>query len=72
MSMGLPIFIIILILPLVPTFWAILDIPKRRFTTPRKKAIWFFLVSTFPFIGAMIYICFVRRYTQPEGMCQVG
>jgi len=61
----LPLWIMALILPLVPTFWAILDIPRRRFATPRRKVIWLFLVSTFPLIGAIIYACFVRPRTRP-------
>lgn len=52
-------------LPLVPTFWAILDIPKRQFSSPRKKAVWFAVVSTFPFVGAMFYIALARRHTEP-------
>jgi hypothetical protein len=51
--------------PLVPTFWSILDIPKRRFSSSRKKMIWFALVSTLPFLGGMLYILFARRHTQP-------
>ena len=56
---------VVLILPLVPTFWAILDIPKRRFASSRGKMIWFALVATLPFFGAVVYILFVRRRTQP-------
>lgn len=55
----------ILALPLIPTFWAIQDIPKRKFPTPKKKIIWFLTVSTLPFIGAMFYIAIGRRQTQP-------
>jgi hypothetical protein len=51
--------------PLIPTFWSILDIPKRRFATHKKKMLWFFVVATLPFIGGLIYILFVRRTTQP-------
>lgn len=65
----MPIKILILIaalaLPLVPTFWAILDIPKRSFPTPKKKVVWFFTVSTLPCIGAILYILFGRRQTVP-------
>ncbi len=57
--------IVILSLPLAPTFWAILDIPKRRFATVRRKIVWFLFVSTFPFVGAMFYIILVRRHTEP-------
>lgn len=51
--------------PLVPTFWSILDIPKRRFASDRQKVLWIFIVATLPFIGGMIYILFVRRTTEP-------
>lgn len=51
--------------PLVPTFWAILDIPKRRFNSPGQKLLWLFVVATLPFIGGMVYILFVRRTTEP-------
>lgn len=51
--------------PLVPTFWSILDIPKRRFASERQKLLWIFIVATLPFIGGMIYILFVRRTTEP-------
>jgi len=52
-------------LPILPTFWAIFDIPKRRFATDKRKMIWFFTVSTLPFIGAMLYILVERRHTEP-------
>ncbi len=68
MPLKLLVFIIIFCAPLVPTFWSILDIPKRRFSTRRQKLTWFLLVATLPFIGAVIYICFVRRTTQPLEM----
>jgi len=51
--------------PLIPTFWSILDIPKRRFATHKRKMLWFFVVATLPFIGGLIYILLVRRTTQP-------
>jgi hypothetical protein len=72
MSLGLPILIVLFIMPLVPTFWAILDIPKRSFSTHNRKIVWFLVVSTFPFVGAMIYICFVRRYTEPKDDMEPG
>lgn len=57
--------LVILAIPLIPTFWAILDIPKRAFPTPKKKVIWFFTVSTLPCVGAILYILFGRRQTLP-------
>ncbi|NSW86600.1 MAG: PLDc_N domain-containing protein [Syntrophobacteraceae bacterium] len=65
MSGELVIVLAILTIPLIPTFWAILDIPRRRFSSTRTKIIWFAAVSTFPFIGAMFYIIFGRRRTEP-------
>ena len=56
---------VILILPLLPTFWAILDIPKRRFSSYKKKMIWFLVVSTLPLVGAIFYITLARRHTEP-------
>lgn len=52
-------------LPLIPTFWAIQDIPKRQFRSFRRKFLWFFAVSTFPFFGALAYILFERKKTEP-------
>lgn len=54
------------ILPMVPTFWAIQDIPKRRFPTRRKKIGWFLLVSSLPCVGALLYILFIRKSTVPS------
>lgn len=54
------------ILPMVPTFWAIQDIPKRRFPTRRKKIGWFLLVSALPCVGALLYLLFIRKSTVPS------
>lgn len=59
------IVIAIFTLPLIPTFWAILDIPRRRFSTPRQKMVWFLVVAGLPFFGAVLYILLVRRRTEP-------
>lgn len=56
---------LILFLPLIPTFWAILDIPRRRFSSLKAKVIWFAVVSTLPVIGAILYFSLARRKTQP-------
>ncbi|MEJ5300279.1 MAG: PLDc N-terminal domain-containing protein [Thermodesulforhabdaceae bacterium] len=57
--------LVLLFAPLIPTFWAIQDIPKRRFSSPRRKVIWFLTVSTIPFFGALGYLIFERRKTEP-------
>ncbi len=65
-QLNMLIFIVILIIPIVPTFWAIMDLPKRRFSSTKSKVIWFAVVSTLPCIGATIYILLARPKTQPE------
>jgi hypothetical protein len=49
----------------IPTFWAILDVPKRRFPSIISKAIWFAVVSLVPVLGAILYIIWGRRDSQP-------
>jgi hypothetical protein len=61
---------IVLLLPMVPTFWAILDIPKRRFASTKKKIIWFLVVATLPVLGAIFYITLGRRHTHPLQISQ--
>ncbi|MEM5790172.1 MAG: PLDc N-terminal domain-containing protein [Syntrophobacteraceae bacterium] len=65
MPLKILLLVAIFLIPMIPTFWAILDIPKRQFPTWKSKVIWFAVVSTLPVIGAMLYIFFVRRKTQP-------
>ena len=57
--------VIVFTLPIAPTFWALLDIPKRSFRSTGRKVAWFLVVSTLPCIGAIIYILIARRDTQP-------
>ncbi len=66
MALQMILLLIILAIPLIPTFWAILDIPKRRFQTSRSKVLWFLTVSSLPCIGALLYIAFGRRHTEPK------
>jgi hypothetical protein len=64
MPFNLLLMVVLFLLPMVPTFWAIVDIPKRRFGSTRKKVIWFLVVATLPFLGAVFYLAFVRRHTE--------
>ena len=54
------ILIVLLLLPMVPTFWAIRDIAYKSFPSLRTKVIWFVVVTLLPPIGALIYI-FIGR-----------
>ncbi|GLI34534.1 PLDc N-terminal domain-containing protein [Desulforhabdus amnigena] len=65
MPVKILILLFIFAIPLVPTFWALVDIPKRRFSSPGKKILWFLTVSTLPFLGAVLYILLMRRHTEP-------
>ncbi len=66
MVLQIIILLVLLAIPLIPTFWAIMDIPKRRFATPRTKMLWFLAVSTLPCFGALFYIFMGRRHTEPK------
>lgn len=59
MSHGLA--ILILLLPMVPTFWGIVDIAYRDFGTLRKKALWGIFVAFVPCLGGIVYLIFGRR-----------
>jgi hypothetical protein len=72
MPMKILIVVVMMAIPLIPTFWAILDIPKRRFNSAKQKLIWFFTVSTLPCIGAVLYILVGRRQTIPLETCPAG
>ncbi|WP_170920408.1 PLDc N-terminal domain-containing protein [Desulfacinum hydrothermale] len=54
---------VLFVLPLVPTFWAIQEIPKRRFPSRRRKIVWFAVAATFPCVGALLYLLLERRHT---------
>jgi hypothetical protein len=53
--------LLILLLPMVPTFWAIVDIAHRDFSTLKKKALWGALIVFVPCLGGLVYLIFGRR-----------
>ena len=59
MSYGLA--ILIFLLPMVPTFFAIVDLAYRDFGSIRKKAIWGVFVVGVPCLGGIVYLIFGRR-----------
>jgi hypothetical protein len=63
--MNMLVLVTILMIPIIPTLWAIVDLPRRRFASLKSKVLWFALVSTLPCIGAALYILLARRHTQP-------
>ena len=62
MSHGLTILtLLILLLPMVPTFWAIVDVANRDFSSLRKKALWGAFIVFVPCLGGIVYLIFGRR-----------
>jgi len=59
MSHGLA--LLIFLLPMVPTFWAIVDVAYREFGSIRKKVLWGAFVVFVPCMGGIIYLIFGRR-----------
>ena len=63
--LNLGILIVIITIPIISTFWALVDEPRRRFPSTKSKMIWFAVVSMLPCIGATFYFLLARRNTQP-------
>ena len=62
MSHGLILLIILIfLLPMVPTFWAIVDMAHRDFGTLKKKALWGVFVICVPCLRGLVYLIFGRR-----------
>lgn len=59
MSHGLA--IVILLVPMVPTFWAIVDLAYKNFGTLKRKALWGLFVVLVPCLGGIVYLIFGRR-----------
>jgi hypothetical protein len=64
MSHGL--FLLICLLLIIPTMWAIVDIARRDFSSLRKKALWGAFVVFVPPLGGIVYLIRhqIRRITQ--------
>jgi beta-lactamase regulating signal transducer with metallopeptidase domain len=61
------ILIVLLLLPMVPTIWAIRDIAHKSFPNLKTKVIWFVVVTLLPPIGALIYIFMGRPRVGIDG-----
>ena len=59
--MGTPTIIFLLFLPIVFTFWAIMDLAYRDLGSTKKKFIWGIFVVLVPYLGGPIYLIFGRR-----------
>ena len=54
MSHGL--FLLICVLLIIPTFWAIVDIAHGDFGSMKKKALWGAFVVFIPPVGGIVYL----------------
>ena len=54
-------FVLVGLLFLLLTFWAILDIAQRDFGSFAVKAAWMFTAAMIPFIGCILYLLFGLR-----------
>jgi hypothetical protein len=53
--------IIMLFVPIVFTFWAIVDLAYRDLGSLRKKVLWGLLVVFVPYFGGPAYLLFGRK-----------
>jgi hypothetical protein len=49
------------------TIWAIVDVAQKDFSTTGKKALWW-IISSVPFIGFVIYLIFGFRKGKKTGL----
>lgn len=60
--------VVLILLPMLPTFWAIRDVAYRRFPSLKGKVIWFAVVTLLPVLGALAYIIAGRPQSREEPM----
>lgn len=53
--------VLIMLIPMLPTFWSIYDIWHSVFPTPDARIFWLVFVVFVPVIGGIIYIFTGRR-----------
>jgi hypothetical protein len=61
------IFVTLCIPFFLATVWSIIDVAQKDFGTPGKKALWWIITSV-PFIGFMIYLIFGFRKGKKTGL----
>ena len=61
MPLKIALLVCILLLPMLPTFWAIHHVATGRFERVGTKYGWLAIVAFLPAIGAIFYIIFGRK-----------
>jgi len=64
-TVNLIILLVILILPMLLTFWAIRDVAYGQFPTLQAKYIWLVVVTLLPAVGALVYLVAGRSQRRP-------
>lgn len=73
MALRIVIFVCLLLLPMIPTFWAISHIARGRFATPGQKYRWLAFVVFLPPIGGIVYLIAGRkRWLGPDPALMTG
>ncbi len=52
---------VIFFLPMIPTFWAIIDVAQKPFQSFQIKVVWFAIVTLIPVLGALVYFLYGRK-----------
>lgn len=58
---GMVIAILILLVPMLPNFFAIFHAWRHNFPTPQERTLWLFCAVLLPAIGGIIYFVFGRK-----------
>jgi len=67
MDLPLPVLALLFLLPMIPTFWAIVHVMTARFPgNPLIRFAWLGLVTFLPVIGAVVYFIWGRPKKVPE------
>lgn len=58
--------IVIMLIPMLPTFWSIYNIWNSTFPRPEARMLWLVFVIFVPVIGGIVYIFTGRRNAVPR------
>lgn len=53
-------YAVLLLIPIIPTFWAIIDVSRRRFDDNLLQLIWLGIITILPFFGAVGYFVWLK------------
>ncbi len=53
-------YAVLLLIPIIPTFWAIIDVSRRKFDNILLQLIWLGIITILPFFGAVGYFVWLK------------